>query len=394
MKTKNIFKWPKEVYIFWLTDFLLGVELIGPVLLVFFKDWGGLNQTQTQMLQSWFMFWIFILEIPTGVYGDVKGKKVSVILGYLFYTIGTLTYTLIPNIYMFLLSEFILALGTAFISGAKEAWMYDIAKKKDIQNEFRTITVISSSLHMGGMIIASVIFIFVSKYFTVQEIFRISAIPYAISLPLLGLLIPPTDGKKEKLEPNYLQTTKDGFQILKNSKSLRKYAIYTSILASTSYFVIWLYQEALRVLSVPENLFGAYRMILLVSEIFVMCVIAKLMKKWDIRKTLVVIAITVAIGFILGGVFKNIVGVIFVLAFAGGLGLQVPSLLSKEINEEIVSDKRATVLSFVSMVRRLMLTIFNPFIGFLVDSKGVFVVFAILGCISLLAIFFKPKILR
>lgn len=393
MKTKNIFTWPKEIYIFWLTDFLLGVELIGPVLLVFFKDWGGLNQTQTQMIQSWFMFWIFILEIPTGVYGDIKGKKVSVMLGYLFYTIGTLTYTIIPNMITFLVSEFILAFGNAFISGAKDAWMYDIAEKKGIQKEFTTVKVVSSSLHTAGMLVASVIFIFVSKYFTVQEIFRISAIPYALSLLLLGLLIPYTDGKK-KLKPNYLQTTKDGFQILKDSKNLRKYAIYTSILAATSYFVIWLYQEALRVLSIPENLFGAYRIILLVSEIFVMCVIAKLMKRWNIKKTMIIISIIVALGFILGGIFKNIVGVIFVLAFAGGLGLQVPDLLSKEINEEIASDKRATVLSFVSMVRRLMLTIFNPFIGFLVDSKGVFVVFAILGCISLLAIFFKPKVLR
>jgi len=63
---KKIFAWPKEIYLFWIVDFILGLELIGSVLLIFFRDWGGLNQTQTQMLQSWFTLWIFILEIPTG----------------------------------------------------------------------------------------------------------------------------------------------------------------------------------------------------------------------------------------------------------------------------------------------------------------------------------------
>ena len=81
----------------------------------------------------------------------------------------------------------------------------------------------------------------------------------------------------------------------------------------------------------------------------------------------------------------------FVLALAGGIGLQINTLISKEINEEIDSKQRATVLSFVGMVRRLMLTIFNPFIGLLVDSKGVFISFSVLGVISLLAMFFKPK---
>ena len=47
---KKSFKWPKEIIIFWIMDFIFGLELIGPVLLIFFKDWGGLNQTEIQTL--------------------------------------------------------------------------------------------------------------------------------------------------------------------------------------------------------------------------------------------------------------------------------------------------------------------------------------------------------
>lgn len=390
---KKFFAWPKEIYIFWIVDFILGLELIGPTLLIFFKDWGGLNQTQTQTLQSWFTLWVFILEIPTGVYGDVKGKKNSVLFGYALTALGTFVYTLTPNIYLFMLSEFILALGLAFVSGAKEAWLYDISKKYDIHDRFREILATSSSLHISGMIVASGISIFLSKLLPVEQLFRIGAISNIITFSLLAFFVEATDGLKEKtLKPNYLDTAKIGFKLLKENHNLKKLAIYISLLSSTSYFVIWLYQEALKNLSIRNNLFGAYRIVLLVGEIVSIKIATKLMKKITIQKAITSIALTVGIGFLVGGILQNMIGILFVLIFAGGLGLQIPNLLSKEINEEISCDQRSTVLSFISMIKRLMLTIFNPLVGLLVDKEGVFFAFYILGIVSFLAIFFKPKI--
>ncbi len=392
MRTKNIFSWPKEIYLFWVADLILGMELIGSILLVFFRDWGGLSQTQTQTIQSWFTFWVFVLEVPTGVFGDVHGKKRSVIIGYILYFIGTITYSLYPNIYLFLISEFILALGLAFVSGAREAWVYDISKRYGIEKRFRTISLVSSTMHIVGMVLASFIYIFVSNRFTIQEIFRLGAIPSVIALIIYGFFIPSTDTKGNGLKPEYLKTVKEGLKILRGSINLRKLTIYISLLCSTSYFVIWLYQEGLRVLSVPESLFGVYRIILLGGEVFSMFVLARLMRKLNPKLVFILIASLVATGFLMGALLHNTIGILFVLIFAGGLGLQIPTLLSKEINEEIADEQRATVLSFVSMIKRLMLTIFNPFVGMLVDSKGVFVAFAVLGLISLIACAFKPKL--
>jgi MFS family permease len=392
MKTKNIFKWPKEIYIFWIIDFILGVELIGSVLLIFFKDWGGLNQTQIQLLQSWFTLWIFILEIPTGVFGDIRGKKFSTILGYIFMSIGIVVYTIVPNIWLFFLAEFIFAMGVAFISGAKEAWMYDIVQKLSLKDRYRTISVIDSNLHMLGMIVAALIFIPISKLLPPHEIFRLSLIPTILSLLLLWFLIPSTDGKNEEsLKPKYLDIAKSGFRLFKNNLNLRKLTIYLTILGTTSYFVIWLYQEALNVLDVPNPMFGAYRTILLVAEIVLVRVGALLIKKVRTKGVATIIAVVVASGFLLASVLQNTLGVILLLVFAGGLGLQVKSLLSKEVNEEISSKQRATILSFVSMINRLALTVFNPIIGYVVDSKGVFIAFSILGILSLLSVFSRPK---
>jgi MFS family permease len=390
---KKIFDFPKEIYVFFIVDFILGLELMGTVLLIFFKDWGGLTQTQTQMLQSWFTLCIFVLEIPTGLYGDVRGKKKSVLLGYGLVALGVVTYCITPNLYLFLLSEFIFALGVACISGAEDAWRYDICQKYHIEERFRELSVTSEILNMIGMILAAGAYTFICKYLSVQQIFLSAMIPNVIAVILLGIFVKGTDTHQEThLKPDYLKTAKEALKVLKSNSNLKKLVIYTGLLASTSYFVIWLYQEALRVLSVPENMFGAYRMVLLISEIIAVKIAERLLKKISLRKMLTFIACIVALGFILGGVLHNIVGTIFVLAFAGGLGLQISCLISNEINAEIPQAQRATVLSFVGMARRLMLTVFNPVIGLLVDTKGVFFAFLVLGIVSLLAIFFKPKI--
>ena len=105
---KRLLKYDKRIYLMWISSLIMGVEFLGVFMIPFFTDWGGLNQFQMQSLQSWFMFAIFFLEIPTGLIGDVKGRKFSVILSYIFLTIGPIVYGSFPSIYIFILAELIL----------------------------------------------------------------------------------------------------------------------------------------------------------------------------------------------------------------------------------------------------------------------------------------------
>ncbi|MBU2036458.1 MFS transporter, partial [Patescibacteria group bacterium] len=66
---------------YYLYSFLISLHLFSAVLVPFFTDWGGISQGKIQILQSWFMFWIFILEIPTGAVADYIGRKQSLFIG-------------------------------------------------------------------------------------------------------------------------------------------------------------------------------------------------------------------------------------------------------------------------------------------------------------------------
>jgi len=387
---KKFFKWPKEIYVFLLAEFIVSLEFLGVVLLIFFKDWGGLSQTEVQILQSWFIFWTFVLEIPTGIFADVRGKKLSVILGFVLLVIGFLTYTVKADFVIFLFAEFLLALGIALQSGAQEGWIFDRVKSLKVEKDYRKITIVSSNVKMLGMIVAAVIFPISVAHWDVENIVRFSIVP--ITLSMLLLLVFVKKDKKNGFEiTSYKKVAQEGFKIVKNNTKLRSIAMYTMILGATSYFVIWLYQEALLNLNVGKEQFGFYRIILLLSQIVFVWMMGKLIEKKGTRKAMFAIGLAVSAGFLIAGLAQNILGVIAVLILSGGIGLQVRQVFSKEINEEIDDIQRSTVLSFIGMVRRSMLIFLNPVVGILVDTRGVFLTFIFLGLFSLFAIFKRKK---
>lgn len=76
MKSKN-----NTIWKYYLFSFLRDFAFFSAVLIPFFTKWGGISMTQVQLLQSWFMLWIFIMEVPTGAIADFFGRKHSLCLG-------------------------------------------------------------------------------------------------------------------------------------------------------------------------------------------------------------------------------------------------------------------------------------------------------------------------
>ena len=126
-----------KLYIF---GFLYSLSFFGAISIPFFLDWGKLNYFQVFLIQLWFSFWLFVLEVPTGVIADKIGRKMTLILSGLTASLGALLYGLYPNIYLFLLAELIFAIGMALRSGADKAILYDtlieMKKSKEAKHFF------------------------------------------------------------------------------------------------------------------------------------------------------------------------------------------------------------------------------------------------------------------
>src|SRR3989344_8041089 len=173
--------------------------------------------TQIFLLEAWFILWIVLLEIPTGVVADKYGRKVSVALGALFFAIDLLIFGTTKNYYILYLAEFLGAMGFAFISGADKALIYDSLiemKKKDEGNYYLSryeaagTLGILISLPLGSLIVGSN---FIEYPDSLPFTFILSSISLALAFVIYLLIKEP---KKVQVTENFIKLGVDGLKYL------------------------------------------------------------------------------------------------------------------------------------------------------------------------------------
>lgn len=99
----------------------------------------GLTPSDFALINVFFWASIALLEIPTGLFADTRGRAWSMRAGVCCYLLGTGMYCLAYDLEGAILGESLLGIGTAFMSGADEAWVTDAAIKTGRAHEIRKI---------------------------------------------------------------------------------------------------------------------------------------------------------------------------------------------------------------------------------------------------------------
>ena len=105
-------------------NILQNMLFVIPIIVLFWQQ-NGLSLTQIMFLQSFFAIMAVVLEIPTGYFADIFGRKKSIVLGIFFWAMGVIGYSLSFNFFHFLIAEAFFGFGVAFLSGANTALIYD-----------------------------------------------------------------------------------------------------------------------------------------------------------------------------------------------------------------------------------------------------------------------------
>jgi MFS family permease len=99
----------------------------------------GLNLLEINIVNMFFMVGVFLLEVPTGAFADTFGRKKSVVVGCLLSSFSMLMYFLGNSFWAFVAAELIGALGLTFLSGALEAWVVDALAGHGYDGEIATV---------------------------------------------------------------------------------------------------------------------------------------------------------------------------------------------------------------------------------------------------------------
>lgn len=113
-----------RLYLLLSAMFDLGIAFIGSIYVLFLLS-KGLNIGEASWVNVAFYLTLGLLEIPTGVFADIYGRKKSFLFASGFFSLGLCLYGTFSSFWGFALAESITAIGATFISGAFQAWMKD-----------------------------------------------------------------------------------------------------------------------------------------------------------------------------------------------------------------------------------------------------------------------------
>ena len=353
-----------KVYAF---NFLASLHFIGGVLIPFFMDWGQISFFQIMILQSWFVIWVFLLEVPTGAVADYLGRKSSMIMATIACIVGVFVYTSRPDFLMFLLGEFLWALGVALSSGASEAFVYDSLKEAGQEKQSKKVFGRFSSFGVAGIMVAAPIGSVIAATLGLRYAFLLMVIPLSLAcLIAFTFKEPKTEKKVESLR--YFQTLVSGIKYLYSHKVLRILAIDGIVIAVLAVFLVWIYQLLLRQLDVNLAYFGVIHALLAGIQIIAMNNFERLEKIFRSKsRYLFFSAFISGIGFIYLGMNGYVIPAIIAMLIIAGLGLSRFVLITNYMQKHIESYNRATVTSAASMLRRFGLIVTYPMVGLMVE---------------------------
>lgn len=382
--------WQNPINRLYVFAFFKHAAFFSAVLVPFFTEWGGLTLFQVQLLQSWFSIWVFLLEVPTGALADHLGRKQSIALGSLIIAIAVLVYGSIPNFYVFLLAEFIFAVGYAFVSGADQALLYDTLKVRGEEDQSKKVMGRYDAIYLTGMTIASALGGLIAARWGLNAPQYATAAPMLVAA-LIALTIPEPTLHSDSQKPSYGEVVRQGLSVIKQNATVRSLAIDSVLVASAAYFVVWFYQPVMMNMSIPIAIYGLVHAGLLLSEIAVSTNFALLERVLGQGSAyLKSSAIMVTLSFVFMALFPSYLTLVLFIVVGGGIGYTRGTYITAMAQKHIDSRIRSTTLSSIGMIRRLSLFVLNPLIGALA-TYSLNIAILVVGLLPLISLFIKNE---
>jgi MFS family permease len=359
-----------KIYVY---KFISEFYLIVPILIPYYKS-NSLSSTQIFTIQAAYALSILILEVPSGYFADVFGRKKTLILGAIFMPVGLAVYAFTGSFFTFILAEFILAVGNSMRSGCDSAFIYDTAIELKAESEYKKFEGRSAFYTRIGTALASVLG-GIAALLSLKLPFYINIGSSMLMLPLaLSLVEPRRDALESK---NPLRDILRIFRFSFTNPQLRLLMLFSALILSSGIIGIWSYFLYYESLGISVGYFG----ILFASFQLASAVGSRkahsLEKIFGIKNSLLWVMLIGCVFLLLGKIHSPLmIALIFLNAFLWGFSYP---LFLDQMNRLIKSETRATVLSIANMTGSLSYVILAPIFGQLVDRLSLSNSYIVLG---------------
>lgn len=352
-----------NIYRLYLIKIAKWFSLIMPIVVLFYNE-NGLEQFDIFLLQGIYSVSIVVLEIPSGYFADVLGRKKTLIIGTILGFIGFSVYSFSHGFWTFLIAEIVLGFGQSLISGADSAMLYDslLAQKREkdyLKYEGRVISIGNFAEAIAGVAGG-----FLATYSLRTPYFFQTAVAF-IAIPAAITLIEPV--REKALTKMKFKDILDIFKYsIVDNKPLRYNIIFSAIIGSSTLSMAWFVQPYFKTLDMPVKWFGILWTLLNLSVGLTSLIAYKIDKKLGQKNIVLLITLFISGCYIATGYYQAYWAIGFLFIFYLIRGLATP-ILKDYINKMTDSNIRATVLSVRNFIIRLVFAGLGPILGWYTD---------------------------
>jgi MFS family permease len=380
---------PSRLKAFYAFSFLKNLQFFGALAVPFYLYRLKFDYSRMFILEALFSVAMMLLEVPTGIVADKWGRKVSLLLGSFFLALGFLAFGIFRAFWVLAVGEVICALGMTFVSGADKAFLYEFLAAEASEDQSSRVFARYEAAGTAGLFLA----------FPLGSLFAGSGLlPYERSLGLVFVftaaamalsgvaLLGVKESYTAPVDGGFLRHGVEGFLIIFRKKSLRNFGLDYAAISALTFFMFWFYQSLLAREGVPVSWNGFAGAGFNLGATLLLSATGPLQKRFGARKILFFSSLIPGILYIATGAVHGLVVALIAMSGVVILKLFRAPMLSAAMNTLISDDHRATVLSGISMLERILIALLYPLVGVLADHS-LDLTLVILGCLTILASF-------
>jgi MFS family permease len=360
----------RNVVLAYVAAFFKSLQFFGPLAVPFFLDWLRVDYTRLFLLQAWFLFWVFALEIPTGVVADRWGRSISVGAGCLLFAVDMVFFGTVRQYGVLFVAEFLGAVGLTLMSGAEQALLYDSLAHLKREEQARRYFARCEAAGMLGLLVAFPVGSFVGSLGRYPEWLPVTFLMSAGSAVLAAVTYlvmwePPRGRPKQ----GFIRMGVEGLRTVLTRPGLRSFVLNAVTISSVTFFAFWFYQPVSERAGIPVRSLGWVGAGCNLFAAIMLANVRILEKGLGLRRVLFWSAAVPGVLFIAVGLVRHPAFVVPAFLLLVGCKFVRAPILSDFINRHVESENRATVISSISLVERGITFLLYPVVGWVADRS-------------------------
>lgn len=375
---------PRNIKVFHWAEFGRSLVFIIPVWIAFLHERIGVTGLSLYLAGAFVTQ--LVLELPTGAFADLIGRKKTVILAYIIDGLQYLGMAFATTLPQFLWLAVVSGTAEALRSGSLEAIVYDSLKQDKREEEYKKVMSTQGIRFQVGLMLSTVLGGFMGSTWEVLPFIASGLVLFVSAGIAIFFIEPGIDSEKFGLR-NYLRQIKWGVIEAFKTRRHRDVSLYYIAVGGISWMCATYFNDAILIdLGFAAGERGVIAAGLRLVNTLLLYLVLTNEKLFDFRRTILFFPILMAVGLLPGWWLSGAWGIPFVgMVMMSSTARWI--LLGKYTNAAFSSKYRATAISTLSMAIGLIYAVGVMGAGWVMARYGdTRLIYSLLGIISVMIV--------